>query len=908
MMKTILTRLLPSKQKAIALAIASGAFCMTAHAQLSQNPDKFLGNITTRYNVDYGKEEYWTLWNQITPENESKWSSIEGNARNSFNWSGADNAFNYAKRHNFPYKFHTLIWGSQYPSWMDKLSTADQYKAIVEWFDAVKKRYPDLPLIDVVNEAIAGHAPAPYKEALGGDGVTGYDWIIKAFELAYERWPNAILIYNDYNTFQWNTSQFITLVKTLRDAGAPIDAYGCQSHDLTDLDVGSFKSVMNNLQTNLKMPMYSTEYDIGTDDDNLQLKRYQEQIPYMWESSYCAGITLWGYIYGATWTTNGNSGLIRLDEDGTATDRPAMTWLRKYMATDKAKNAKSPFPGMKKEASVYVKPAGPRVPVEESIPITVRARMRTKTIDYVELYIKGQLYETMKEPPYVVYYTPTVQGTHSLKAIVYTTDGEKYERIGNFTAGGKRTIYNEKMVLPGTIEAEDFDAGPSNIVYYDSDASNTGSARSYRTNGGGVDLVKVSDDGYGIGKTVAGEWVEYTVDVQEEGLYSFDAYASAGASNASFKLALSNYLEQTPLTDDIPVPCLESGNFDNYLPVHGRMTVPLEKGKQKIRLRITGGQCNIDRIEFQRVDLNEQMKIRVTATPPTLTVGDNATVKVSVTGGADIIKEVRLYANGVLFDTIDEVPGQTTYETVAKGTTVFSAVAVDADGNESAISTYRVTVKGQQAPYKTEMAELPGVLEAEDFDQGGESISFHDTDSDDQGKANYRIDNEGVDIVKSNNRNVIGYTASGEWLEYTVNVTASGTYEFEATVSSGTTGSAFRIGEVKGTTTTFLATVNVPQTGSSNWDSYKVVKGKLNRDLSKGTHVLRIMITGAQCNIDKIKFICTVPTGIEDVMADTPVQNPIGDGKPVIYNLSGQRLNSLQKGINIVNGKKVLVK
>ena len=68
------------------------------------------------------------------------------------------------------------------------------------------------------------------------------------------------------------------------------------------------------------------------------------------------------------------------------------------------------------------------------------------------------------------------------------------------------------------------------------------------------------------------------------------------------------------------------------------------------------------------------------------------------------------------------------------------------------------------------------------------------------------------------------------------------------------------------------------------------------------------MITGAQCNIDKIKFICTVPTGIEDVMADTPVQNPIGDGKPVIYNLSGQRLNSLQKGINIVNGKKVLVK
>ena len=162
--------------------------------------------------------------------------------------------------------------------------------------DAVKKRYPNLQLIDVVNEAISGHqAGTPYFiEALGGTGKTGYDWIIKAFELAYERWPDAILIYNDFNTFQWNTDQYIDLVKTLRDAGAPIDAYGCQSHDLTDCDITKFKQSMTKIQNALKMPMYSTEYDIGTSDDDLQLKRYKEQIPYMWESDYVAGITLWG--------------------------------------------------------------------------------------------------------------------------------------------------------------------------------------------------------------------------------------------------------------------------------------------------------------------------------------------------------------------------------------------------------------------------------------------------------------------------------------------------------------------------------------------------------------------------------------------------------------------------------------
>jgi GH35 family endo-1,4-beta-xylanase len=173
----------------VCLLGASLLFPMKVLAQLSTNPDKFLGNITTRYNVDAGGgvEPFYKLWNQITPENETKWDAIEGSARGSFNFSGADKSANYAKQHGFPFKFHTLIWGAQYPRWMDNLSTGEQSKAIVEWFDAVKKHYPNLEVIDVVNEAVAGHQPAPYKDALGGDGKTGYDWIIKAFEMAHER-------------------------------------------------------------------------------------------------------------------------------------------------------------------------------------------------------------------------------------------------------------------------------------------------------------------------------------------------------------------------------------------------------------------------------------------------------------------------------------------------------------------------------------------------------------------------------------------------------------------------------------------------------------------------------------------------------------------------------------------------
>lgn len=578
------------KKLYLSFALASGAICLplVAHAQLSQNPDKFLGNITTQYRVDTDGFVFADYWNQITPENESKWASIEG-SNNSFNWTGCDACVNYAKEHNFPFKFHTLVWGSQYPSWMDNLTPTVQYNEIVNWMDAVKERYPDLDLIDVVNEAIPGHAPAPYKNALGGDGYTGYDWIIKAFDMAHERWPNAILIYNDYNTFQWNTDQFISLVQTIRDAGAPIDAYGCQSHDLTDCSFTTFKNSMTKIQNALKMPMYSSEYDIGTEDDAKQKKQYSDQIKYMWECDYVAGITLWGWIYGKTWTSNGNSGIIKNGED-----RPAMTWLREYMASDEAKNAKSPFPGMKKEASVYVRPATPFPGDGVPFDINVEAYMRTKTIDKVELYINNQLVETFTEEPYVYTYTPSGKGKRILKAVVYDTEGNTYERTASFKVMGERLPFNgEPITIPGRVQAEDFDICGEGVSFHDSDSNNSGT-NAYRTDGEGVDIV-VGGTGYAIGHTNAGEWLEYTVEVTRPGRYEYWANASSGMDGAAFTMTL----RKDDIIDEIAsVEVPNTGDWNSYTEVNGRLNKRLSAGTYTLRIAFTGGYTNLDYVHL----------------------------------------------------------------------------------------------------------------------------------------------------------------------------------------------------------------------------------------------------------------------------------------------------------------------
>lgn len=327
------------RTKQLFLLLLSGAALSgtASAAPLAQGASKFLGNITTNGQV---RSDFGTYWNQITAENECKWGSIEGR-EGTYNFTGCKNAYNWAKNNGGYFKFHALVWGGQYPSWLESKDQAGTLSAITKWFDAVKKEFPDLEQIDVVNEAIrtgnnqyhSNYPKTKIIQALGGDNNGDYKFVTTAFQMARERWPKAILIYNDYNTFRWQINEGIDLVKRIKAAGAPVDAYGQQAHDLTDMNVNDFKAALKKIHDGVQIPLVITEYDIGTENDALQKQRYSEQIPEFWNADYVYGVTLWGYIYGSTWTTNGNSGIIK-----NGADRPAMTWLKDWVPKNKGVN------------------------------------------------------------------------------------------------------------------------------------------------------------------------------------------------------------------------------------------------------------------------------------------------------------------------------------------------------------------------------------------------------------------------------------------------------------------------------------------------------------------------------------------------------------------------------------------
>jgi endo-1,4-beta-xylanase len=313
---------------------------VTSEAQPAKGANKFFGNITTRGQV---RSDFLTYWNQITPENESKWGSVEG-TRGKFNWSGVDRVKNFAEQNNIPWKFHTLVWGAQYPIWMNNLSQADQLTEITKWFDSASVRYPNVNMIDVVNEACPGHAPAPYKNALGGDGTSGFDWIIKAFQMARQRWPHAVLIYNDYNNIEWDRENTwtIDLVNAMKKANAPIDGIGCQAHGCAGQSASQIKARIDKLAAT-GLPIFITEYDIGNTDDAKQAQIIKDQFTMLWNHPKIVGITYWGYVVGSTWV-NG-TGLLNTD----GTERQSLTWLKDFVKNNP--NPPNDFPNLIKNGA-----------------------------------------------------------------------------------------------------------------------------------------------------------------------------------------------------------------------------------------------------------------------------------------------------------------------------------------------------------------------------------------------------------------------------------------------------------------------------------------------------------------------------------------------------------------------------
>jgi hypothetical protein len=161
-----------------------------------------------------------------------------------------------------------------------------------------------------------------------------------------------------------------------------------------------------------------------------------------------------------------------------------------------------------------------------------------------------------------------------------------------------------------------------------------------------------------------------------------------------------------------------------------------------------------------------------------------------------------------------------------------------------------------QTPYTGTAYPIPGLIEAENFDKGGEGVSYHDNEVANLGGA-YRT-TEGVDIQACSTGGYdIGWTVAGEWQEYSVNVLATGTYKVGVNLSGGTPTPGSIHMEFDGVNTS--GTINGVATG--DWQTWTTVNDTFN--LTAGTHIMRVYFEKPDVNLNSFTFtnLSSIGTG-----------------------------------------------
>jgi hypothetical protein len=188
--------------------------------------------------------------------------------------------------------------------------------------------------------------------------------------------------------------------------------------------------------------------------------------------------------------------------------------------------------------------------------------------------------------------------------------------------------------------------------------------------------------------------------------------------------------------------------------------------------------------------------------------------------------------------------------------------------------------------YKSGPQSIPGKLQCEYYDFGGEGVAFHDTDTINSGSGRlnpadgsylneFRI-NEAVDIsftkfrdpaVDNNAYNFtepekdqlyVGWTAPGEWTKYTVTVTEAGTYKLGLMFTSNQNGRiSISVNDLNSTgpiaiPTTFVEADSVPW---RQWHHWNYIDDIAKIDLKEGLQTITIhTVETGQMNYDYIKF------------------------------------------------------
>ena len=239
-----------------------------------------------------------------------------------------------------------------------------------------------------------------------------------------------------------------------------------------------------------------------------------------------------------------------------------------------------------------------------------------------------------------------------------------------------------------------------------------------------------------------------------------------------------------------------------------------------------------------------RIKIKSPANNSTVKAG-NLQIIVDATDADGDLEKVEFYNHNDFLGVATEASYSFNWE-VPDGCHTLIARAVDRSGFGYSNSVEIVAGIGcPPKPYHGIPIDLPGRIEAEDFDTSPKERAYWDFDESNNGGA-YR--KTGVDLQDCLEGGYnVAWIESGEWLEYTVNVKKAGRYDIVCRIASPFDGAKLHV-EFDGENKT--GTLEIVNTG--DWQNYTHLITK-NVALKAGIQKMRVVIENGGFNLNYIE-------------------------------------------------------
>ena len=408
--------------------------------------------------------------------------------------------------------------------------------------------------------------------------------------------------------------------------------------------------------------------------------------------------------------------------------------------------------------------------------------------------------------------------------------------------------YNDTPTeIPGVVYMADFDLGKNNFAYYDKDVADynlsTGEYQawnkgwSYRNDG--VDIEKNEDEinsnGFHVGFVEKGEWLKYTIQVNESGTYKAQVRLATTENGGEFHLII----------DDEAVTTTQKVNATGWwtdFEMHDISDVVLTEGAHELKVYFDNDTAfNVSSIEFSKTGeidaipfnmLNgetgeDENSIKITLNQSISAVSINeslANFSVTVNGVSKSIATL----------SIDNNYDKTIILGLEEPLIYTDVIVVSYSGTEIKSQSDKTLATFSDLEIRNTLSfrfKIPGKIEAEDFDFMV-GLSTEDTTDDGGGKN-------------------IGYTDGGDYADYLIFIEEESNYNASFRVAS-----EWAVGKIglsiidENLTEIELGTIETPITGG--WQTWETAT--TNMQIPKGIYTLRMRIIDGNFNMNWMEF------------------------------------------------------